>query len=130
MGKSTSFRSTNLGRVGAGGSKVKMLSPNSSHVQDLKSLKNIKERSFERTNSVKLQSLGNLGSSSSAVLTSKVDKLSVSRGENTPVSPASNSEVKTLKGDSKMISGLKSTSRSTNLAAEVSASLGMLFWKL
>ncbi|CAI9302206.1 unnamed protein product [Lactuca saligna] len=78
MGKSTSFRSTNTGRFGTSGSKVKMLSPNPSHVPDLKSLKNKKERSFERSNSIKLPSVSNLSTSSSSGLTPKVDKSQVS----------------------------------------------------
>ncbi|XP_024969921.1 uncharacterized protein LOC112509282 isoform X2 [Cynara cardunculus var. scolymus] len=122
MGKSVSFRSTNLGRLGASGSKVKMLSPKSSRVQDLKGLKTKKERIFERNNSVKLPSVGNLSTSSSAALSPKVDKLLVSRGEATPVSSACNSEVKPLKGDNKMMAGLKSTNRSVT-GAEVPVSL-------
>lgn len=79
MGKSMSFRSTNIGgRFGTSGSKVKMLSPNSSNVPDLKSLKNKKERSFERNNSVKLPSVSNLSTSSPTALTPKVDKLQAS----------------------------------------------------
>ncbi|XP_071710293.1 ASI1-immunoprecipitated protein 2-like [Rutidosis leptorrhynchoides] len=114
MGKSMSFRSSNLGRFGPSGSKVKMLSPNSS-VHDFRSLKNKKERSLERTNSVK---------SSTSALAPTVDKLLVSRSENNPISSGSNSETKFLKGDSKLISGLKSTNRSSNLGAEVSVSQG------
>ncbi|KAI3757016.1 hypothetical protein L6452_04549 [Arctium lappa] len=123
MGKSLSFRSTNLGRLGTSGSKVKMLSPKASRVQDLKSLKNKKERIFERNNSVKLPSVGNSSTSNSAALTPKVEKLLVSRSEATPVSSACNSEVKPLKGDNKMIAGLKSTNRSAT-GAEVPVSLG------
>ncbi|KAL4557278.1 hypothetical protein LXL04_035451 [Taraxacum kok-saghyz] len=82
MGKSTSFKSTNMGRFGTSGSgsnsKVKMLSPKSSNVPDLKTLKNKKERSFERNNSVKLPSASNLSTSSSSGLTSKLDKSQVS----------------------------------------------------
>nr|XP_043616786.1 serine-rich adhesin for platelets-like [Erigeron canadensis] len=117
MGKSMSFRSANLGRFGPNTSKVKMLSPNTSHAPDLKSSKNKKDRTFERTNSVKLSA------SSSAALHPKNDKVPGSRGENAPVTSGSNSEVKPLKGESTMISGLRSNSRSANLSAEVPASL-------
>ncbi|XP_071732134.1 protein PARALOG OF AIPP2-like [Rutidosis leptorrhynchoides] len=118
MGKSMLFRSANLGRFGSNGSKVKMLSPNSLQVQDFKSLKNKKERTFERTNSVKSSTL------SSSTLASKNDRLLDTHGECNPVSSSSNSEAKFLKGDSKLISGLKSTNRPSNIGAEVSVSQG------
>ncbi|KAK1441528.1 hypothetical protein QVD17_07499 [Tagetes erecta] len=117
MSKSMSFRSTNYGSFGPSGSKVKMLSPKLSHVQDLKSLNSKKERSFEKIKS---------SSSSSAASTPKADRLFSSRGETNSVSPGSNSEVKPLKGDSKIMSGLKSTNRSANTSAEAPVSLGQI----
>nr|GFC99848.1 RING/FYVE/PHD zinc finger superfamily protein, putative isoform 2 [Tanacetum cinerariifolium] len=123
MGKSSSFRSNTLGfrsnnlrRFGESGSKFKMLSPNSSHVQDLGSLKNKKERNFERSNSVKTPS-SNLGAPCSTALTPRGDKLTVSS--------ASNAEAKSLKVESRMLSGTKSNSRSTNIGTEVPVSAGM-----
>ncbi|KAI3807920.1 hypothetical protein L1987_23858 [Smallanthus sonchifolius] len=113
------FRSTNLGSFGPSGSKVKMLSPKSAHFQDLKSPKNKKERSFEKTNSVKL-------SSSTAAFILKTDRLLSSRGETNSVSTGSNAEVKQLKSDSKIISGFKSTNRSANISAEGPVSLGQI----
>lgn len=118
MSKSVSFRSTNLGRFGPNGSKVKMLSPNLAHAQDLRSLINKKERGFERTSSVKLNS------SSSAALTPKGDKLPSSRAETSSVSSGSNSEAKSSKLDNKATSGLKSNNRSVNTGAEASVSQG------
>ncbi|KAI3705939.1 hypothetical protein L1987_76188 [Smallanthus sonchifolius] len=118
MPKSMSFRSTNLGRFGPSGSKVEMLSPNSSHVQDHRSLINKKERGFERTDSVKLNT------SSSAALTPKGDKLLSSRAETNSVSSSSNSEAKQSKVDGKITSGLKSNNRSVNIGAEASVSQG------
>ncbi|MFS7996408.1 putative chromatin regulator PHD family [Helianthus anomalus] len=118
MSKSVSFRSTNLGgRFGPSGSKVKMLSPNSAHVQDIRSPINKKERSFERTSSVKLNT------SSSAALTPKGDRMLSSRGETNSVS---NSEAKVSKGDCKTTSGLKSNNRSVNIGAETLVSQGQL----
>lgn len=118
MGKSSSFRSNNLGRFGQSSSKVKMLSPDSSHVQDLRSLKNKKERNFERSNSVKTPSTSNLGTPSSTALTPRGDKLTVSS--------ASNAEAKSLKGDGRMLSRTKSNSRPTNIGTEVPVSAGMI----
>ncbi|KAL8253305.1 hypothetical protein R6Q59_036998 [Mikania micrantha] len=118
MSKSMSFRSSNLGRFGPTGSKVKMLSSNS--VQDLKSLITKKERSFERTSSVKLNT------SNSAASTPKGDKLLSSRGETNSVSPSSNSEAKPSKMDSKVTSGLKSNNRLVNTGAEASVSQGQI----
>lgn len=116
MGKSMSFRSTNLGRFGASGSKVKMLP---SH-QDLKNPKFKQEKSFERNISAK----SSTPSSAAAVaLAPKVDKLPASRGETTPVSSGSNSEVKSVKGECKSSTGIKSTSRPANISAEVPVSL-------
>ncbi|XP_076940953.1 ASI1-immunoprecipitated protein 2-like [Bidens hawaiensis] len=117
MSKSMSFRSTNLGRFGPNGSKVKMLSPNSAHVQDHSNLINKKERTFERTNSVKLNT-------SNSALTPKGDRLSSSRGETNSGSVGPNSEVKLSKGDGKITSGLKPKDRSVSLGAEASVSQG------
>ncbi|KAK9075222.1 hypothetical protein SSX86_003543 [Deinandra increscens subsp. villosa] len=118
MSKSMSFRSTsNLGRFGPSGSKVKMLSPHSAHAQDLKSLTNKKERGFERTNSVKLNT------SNSAASTPKGDKLlSSSRGETNSVSSGSNSDAKLSKVDSKITPGLKSNNRLVGIGPEASVS--------
>ncbi|XP_076955161.1 protein PARALOG OF AIPP2-like [Bidens hawaiensis] len=103
ISKPMSFRSTNSGSFGPSGSKVKMLSPKSPHLQDLRSPKSNKERTFKKTNSVKLLS---------------------SRGETNSISSGSNAEVKPVKGDGKIISGLKSTNRLVSLSAEAAVSLG------
>ncbi|XP_076899350.1 protein PARALOG OF AIPP2-like [Bidens hawaiensis] len=105
ISKLKSFRSTKSGPFGPSGSKIKMLSPKSPHLQDLKSPKSNKERTFEKTNSVKVLS---------------------SRGETNSVSSGSNADVKPVKGDSKIISGLKSTNRLVNISAEAPVSLGQL----
>ncbi|XP_076922564.1 protein PARALOG OF AIPP2-like [Bidens hawaiensis] len=119
MSKSMSFRSTNLGRFGPSGSKVKMLSPNSPHVQDHRNLINKKERTFERTNSVKLNT-------SNSALTPKGERLSSSRGESNSGSVGPNSEAKLSKGDGKITSGLKPKDRSVSLGAEASVSQGQV----
>ncbi|KAI7733148.1 hypothetical protein M8C21_013301 [Ambrosia artemisiifolia] len=120
MSKSVSFRSTNSGRFGPSGSKVKMLSPNSAHAQDLRSPINKKEKSFERTSSVKSNT------SNSSALTPKGDRISSSRGETNSVSSASNSETKVSKGDCKTTSGLKLNNRLVNIGAEASTSQGQI----
>ncbi|KAL9249095.1 ASI1-immunoprecipitated protein 2-like protein [Drosera capensis] len=52
LGKSFSFKGSSS-RINLGEAKVKMLSPRSSHVQELNGLKYSKERSFERKNLIK-----------------------------------------------------------------------------
>ncbi|XP_076946176.1 protein PARALOG OF AIPP2-like [Bidens hawaiensis] len=106
ISKPMSFRSTNSGSFGPSGSKVKMVSPKSPHLQDLKSPKSNTERTFDKNNSVNLLS---------------------SRGETNSVSSGSNAEVKPVKGDGKIISGIKSTKRLVILSAEAAVSLGMYF---
>ncbi|KAL4377299.1 hypothetical protein GQ457_02G039610 [Hibiscus cannabinus] len=69
MGKSMSFKSGKPGRLNDGESEFKLLSSKYPHVQDLKGLKQVKERiSLER------KKISKLDHSSSTILTPKVDQ--------------------------------------------------------
>ncbi|XP_017977038.1 PREDICTED: uncharacterized protein LOC18599595 isoform X1 [Theobroma cacao] len=106
MGKSMSFKSTNSGRLNTGESKFKMLSSKYSHVQDLKGLKQVKERiSLERKNFSKLDR------SSSTVSTPKVDQKQTPRADTISNSSASNNrESKVVQSDGKPSTLSRSTS--------------------
>ncbi|XVF56624.1 hypothetical protein PTKIN_Ptkin06aG0134900 [Pterospermum kingtungense] len=98
MGKSMSFKSSNSGRLNAEKeSKFKMLSSKYSHGQDLKGLKQIKERiSLERKN------LSKLDRSSSSVSTPKVDQKLTPRADTISHSSAiNNRETKVVQTDGK-----------------------------
>ncbi|KAL4319702.1 hypothetical protein GQ457_18G008460 [Hibiscus cannabinus] len=97
MGRSLSFKSTNLGRLNSGESKIKMLSTKYPHVQDLKGLKQVKERiSLDRKNSLKFDR------SSSTVSSPKVDQKLTPRADTISHSSASNNrESKVVESDGK-----------------------------
>ncbi|XWS65028.1 hypothetical protein CRYUN_Cryun05aG0055300 [Craigia yunnanensis] len=106
MGKSMSFKSTNSGRLNTGESKFKMLSSKYLHVQDLKGLKQVKERiSLERKNLLKLNR------SSSTVSKPKVDQKLTPRADIISYSSASkNRETKVVQSDGKPSTLSRSTS--------------------
>ncbi|KAG7980620.1 hypothetical protein I3843_05G191200 [Carya illinoinensis] len=105
ISKSMSFKPANSGRTNASESKVKMLSSNFTHVQDLKGLKQAKERGpFERKNSCKLERpLISSTTASSTVLTAKVDQKLGSRGETSlPSFVSNNRDSKVVQSDGKL----------------------------
>lgn len=107
MGKSMSFKPTSSGRLNAGESKVKMLSPRHSHVHDPKGLKQLKERvPFER------KIFGRPDSFGSTVSAPKVDQKLTSRAEMTSKSSVStnNRDPKVANIDGKPCTLLRSTS--------------------
>ncbi|GMI78942.1 hypothetical protein like AT5G16680 [Hibiscus trionum] len=112
MGKSMSFKSTNSGPLNTGESKFKILSSKYPHVQDLKELKQVKERiSLERRN------LSKLDRSRSSVSTPKVDQKLTPRAELMSHSSASNNlDTKAVRSDGKPSALSRSTS---NLARKV-----------
>ncbi|XP_050253362.1 uncharacterized protein LOC126699527 isoform X3 [Quercus robur] len=104
MGKSMSFRSANSGRMNATESKVKMLSSKSTHVQDVKGLKQAKERgTFERKHLSKLDRPLVSSTTSSTVLTPKLDQKLTSRGETSlPSYISNNRDSKVVQSDGKL----------------------------
>ncbi|KAK8715249.1 hypothetical protein V6N13_042587 [Hibiscus sabdariffa] len=112
MGKSISFKSTNAGPLNTGESKFKILSSKYPHVQDLKELKQVKERiSLERRN------LSKLDRSSSSVSKPKVDQKLTPRADTMSHSSASNNrDTKAVWSDGKPSALSRSTS---NLARKV-----------
>ncbi|XP_057478874.1 uncharacterized protein LOC130766198 isoform X3 [Actinidia eriantha] len=112
MGKSISFKSVNPSRLNPSESKVKMLSPKFSHVQDLKGLKPAKEwnllekkNSFKSERSVVSSAVGN-----TTVSMLKSDKKLASCGESySPPSVSNNREPKGVQSDSKSSTLSKST---------------------
>ncbi|XP_039034089.1 LOW QUALITY PROTEIN: uncharacterized protein LOC120170160 [Hibiscus syriacus] len=112
MGKSMSFKSTLSGRLNTTESKFKMLSSKYPCVQDVKELKQVKERiSLERRNLVKLDR------SSSSVSTSKVEQKLIPPTESISHSSASNNrDTKAIRSDGKTSTLSRSTS---NLARKV-----------
>ncbi|KAF8379092.1 hypothetical protein HHK36_028521 [Tetracentron sinense] len=83
IGKSMSFKTPSLRHSNATEPKVKMLSSNFSRAEELKGLKQVKERhSFERKSSFKSdRSLVSLPMAGSSESTPKTDKIITSRGE-------------------------------------------------
>ncbi|KAK9006654.1 hypothetical protein V6N11_018988 [Hibiscus sabdariffa] len=112
MGKSMSFKSTNTGPLNTGESKFKILSSKYPHVQDLKELKQVKERiSLERRN------LSKLDRSSSSVSKPKVDQKLTPHADSMSHSSASNNrDTKAVRSDGKPSALSRSTS---NLAHKV-----------
>lgn len=122
MGKSMSFKSS--GRPNAAESKVKMLSPNFSHVQSPKGLRQAIERNtFDRKNSFKLErTVG-----SSTVSTPKLDQKPASRGESVSHSSASNNrDLKAVQCDGKLTSS-KATCHPSRKGSEIPVTLGMYY---
>ncbi|KAK8588877.1 hypothetical protein V6N12_023289 [Hibiscus sabdariffa] len=106
MGKSMSFGSSNSGRLNAGESKYKLLSSKNPHVQDLKGLKQVKERiSLER------KKISKSDHSSSPVSTPKVDQKLTPRADvNSHSSAINNRETKVVQSDGRPNTLSRSTS--------------------
>ncbi|GFQ03472.1 tyrosine-protein kinase baz1b [Phtheirospermum japonicum] len=116
IGKSMSFKSTNAGRSE---SKVKMLSPRPSHVQDIK---NTKQRGpLERQQSFRTErSSINSTIGASVSPTSRIDKRPASRGESSSLATIANHhETKSVQAEGKSAA----LSRSSSLAARKTADL-------
>lgn len=119
MSKSMSFRSY-PGRPSAGESKLKMLSPKFSHSQDMKGLKQVKDRNaFERKNLSK-----------SGVSVSKVDQKFTYRSESTSPSSMNNRESKVVKTEGKSSVLSKSNNNLGRKAQEVSVPPGATLFLL
>ena len=128
MGKSMSFKSS--GRLNATESKVKMLSPNFSHVQNPKGLKQAIERnSFDRKNSFKSErTLGSSAMAGSSVSTPKPDQKPASRGESVSLSSISNNrDSKAVQSDGKLTSP-KPTCHPSRKGSEIPVTLGMYYF--
>uniref|UniRef100_A0A2P2M0K8 Zinc finger PHD-type domain-containing protein n=1 Tax=Rhizophora mucronata TaxID=61149 RepID=A0A2P2M0K8_RHIMU len=122
MTKSVSFKSINSGCSNATESKIKMLSAKLSHVQDVKGLKQMKDRNaFERKNLSKLdRPPGSLATTNSNVFTPKVDQKLTPRSENSLAFSASkNRELKTVHSDPKLGALSRSFSNIGRKAAEI-----------
>ncbi|XP_022746958.1 uncharacterized protein LOC111296775 isoform X2 [Durio zibethinus] len=122
MGKSMSFKFSKFRWLDAGESKFKMLSSKYLHAQDLKGLKQVKERiSLERKNFSKLDR------SSSTVSTPKVDqKLTPSADTISPSSATNNRETKVARSDGKPSTLSRSASNLARKAVGVSSTNGRI----
>ncbi|XP_065852678.1 protein PARALOG OF AIPP2 isoform X2 [Euphorbia lathyris] len=114
ISKSMSFRSVNPARSSATDSKVKMLTPKFSQSQEIKGLKQVKERNVFESKSVSKLDRPLLGSSlttSSSVSVPKVNQKLTPRGESAMTSSTSNNkESKASQSDIKPGSLLRSNS--------------------
>lgn len=129
MGKSVSFRSPDSGRSSVPESKVKMLSSKFNPLQDLKGVKQVKDRStVERKNLSKLERpLVGLTTSSATVSTPKVDQAS-----HLLSSVSSFREHKALPSDGKLSTSSKAISSLTLKGVEAQSSPGNylpMWWK-
>lgn len=127
IGKSTSFKSVNPGRLNPSESKVKMLSPKFSHGQDVRGSKQAKERNLlERRNSFKTErSMVGSVTGNAAVSMLKGDKKGASYGENcTHTSVSNNQESKGVQSDRKSSTLSKSNSLVTRRGSEMPVPLG------
>ena len=125
MAKSMSFKSS--GRLNATESKVKMLSPIFSHVQNPKGLKQpIDRNSFDRKNSFKTErTLGSSAMAGSSVSTPKLDPKPPSRGESVSLSSVSNNrDSKSVQSDGKLTSS-KPTCHPSRKGSEIPVTLGI-----
>ena len=132
ISKSMSFKSANSGRTNATESKVKMLSSKSTHVQDVKGLKQAKERgTFERKHLSKLERpVVNSTTASSTVSTPKPDQKLTSRGETgLPSSISNNRESKVIQSDGKL-SLSKVTSSLGRKGVEIPVTSGVILLSL
>ncbi|KAL3650138.1 hypothetical protein CASFOL_006541 [Castilleja foliolosa] len=120
IGKSMSFKSTNAGRSE---SKVKMLSPRLSNVQDIK---NTKRSPFERQQSFRTErSSVNSVIGASANHTSRIDKRPASRGELSSLATIANHhETKPVQTESKSAALLRSSSIAARKSADLPSSSG------
>lgn len=135
VGKSMSFKSVSSGRPGATESKVKMLSPKFSHGQDIKGLKQVKDRNtFERKNLSKLdRPLGSSVTTSSNASMLKDDQKLTPRCENVMVSSANNSRelnANAAQSDGKVGTLSRSTSSIARKGAEIPVTSGMIITTL
>lgn len=129
IGKSTSFKSVNPGRLNPSESKVKMLSPKFSHGQDVRGSKQAKERNLlERRNSFKTErSMVGSVTGNAAVSMLKGDKKGASSGENcTHTSVSNNQESKGVQSDRKSSTLSKSNSLVTRRGSEMPVPLGIV----
>lgn len=128
ISKSMSFRSMNSGRSNATESKVKMLSSKYSQAQDVKALKQAKERNaFESKSSSKLdRPIGSSLTTSSNVCVSKVGQKLTPRGDSVMSSSTSNNkESNTSQSDGKLGSSSRSISSIAHKGAEIPVTSGM-----
>lgn len=127
MAKSMSFKSS--GRLNATESKVKMLSPNFSHAQNPKGLKQAIDRnSFDRKNSFKSErTLGSSAMAGSSVSSPKIDSKPPSRGESALYSVNNNRDLKAVPSDGKLTSS-KTTSHPSRKGPEIPVTLGMWYY--
>ncbi|KAG8647945.1 uncharacterized protein LOC110622611 isoform X4 [Manihot esculenta] len=122
ISKSMSFRSMNSGRSNATESKVKMLSSKYSQAQDVKALKQAKERNaFESKSSSKLdRPIGSSLTTSSNVCVSKVGQKLTPHGDSVMSSSTSNNkESNTSQSDGKLGSSSRSISSIAHKGAEI-----------
>ncbi|XP_050225698.1 uncharacterized protein LOC126675142 isoform X2 [Mercurialis annua] len=127
ISKSMSFRSVNVGRSNAFESKAKMVSSKSCQTQDMKGIKQVKERNaFENKSLCKSdRPPGSSLSTSSNAYVPKVNQKPTPRGEGVLLSSAGNNrDSKGSLSDPKSGSLLRSSSSLARKGAEVSASSG------
>lgn len=123
ISKSMSFKSVNSGRTNATESKVKMLPSKFPHVQDVKGLKQYKDRTaFERKSLSKLdRPLGG-----SAIVNSNLDQKHTPRGESVTVSSGSSYRDSKVQSEGKFGTLSRSCSGTSRKCAEISAASGMI----
>ncbi|KAL3521770.1 hypothetical protein ACH5RR_019919 [Cinchona calisaya] len=127
ISKSMSFRITNSGRQNIGESKVKMLSPKFSHIQEIKGSKHSKDRNiFERKNSFKSGRISvSAPMANPGALAAKNDQKLVSFGEPNLHSSARNfHDVKAIQSESRSMILSKSSSFAARIGSELPVSLG------
>lgn len=128
IGKSVSFKYSNLSRINSGEAKVKMLSSKFAPIQDIKGSKYTKERSlFERKNSFKSErtSVSSPRTPSSSFI-AKTDKKLASCGEASLVSSVRNHRgSKPLQADNKSMTFSRSSSFAVRDGSET-VSLGLI----
>ncbi|XP_027159396.1 uncharacterized protein LOC113760860 isoform X2 [Coffea eugenioides] len=129
ISKSSSFRLTNSGRPNIGESKVKMISPKFSRIQETKGSKHTKDRNlFEKKNSFTSQKVsGSLPMANPGALAVKNDQKLVSSAEPTSLSSARNfHDTKAIQSESRSMILSKSSSFAVRTGSEPPVSLGEL----
>lgn len=120
--KSTLFKSSSLGRSSATESKVKMLSPKSATVQELKGSRHLKESgAFDR----KFLSRNDRPVASSVVSTPKGDQKLTPRGETIKPSAVNNRELK-VNQDGKLSASSKLMNNTSRKSLEPHISSGVI----
>ncbi|KAJ9185636.1 hypothetical protein P3X46_005242 [Hevea brasiliensis] len=122
ISKSLSFRTVNSGRSNATESKVKMLSSKISQAQDIKALKQVKERNaFESKSSSKLdRPMGSLVTTSSNVSMPMISQKLTPRGDSVMISSTGNNkELNASQSDGKLNTLSRSTSSVARKGAEI-----------